>query len=579
MRPRYLAAAGPKPVLETLFSGVEVSGAVPLGEQKVAPALRVWTNASLPLLPLPGERGAVLGSLYRSGSHERVEHVSADLAQRIASTRGRILVDEYWGSYVLLLSYSEEEHVVLRDPSASIPVYYAQVGEAHLYASDYETSALRGLVRGQPDLQFVAQAAVFPFLRTARTGVDAVRELLPGCRHSVTGGCVSIDAVWSAWRFAAADAQFTSFERAAAALRAEALAVVPRQAGGGGRTSLELSGGLDSSIIAAALAQAGVPFNAVTFATVSPDGDERLYARKVARSIGTELHEIGQAEGPLDFTPPAVIQLRPGPSPALQPLHRAFGEFGRANAIDTFVTGAGGDNLFCFLTTASPAIDAARTVGLRQGLATLGDLSEICGCTLWTAARFAVRKALRPSRPPHWPRETDFLTQAAADVLPDDHPWLQAPPGTLPGKREHVRALLHVQHFLDAANSASDARFVHPLLAQPLLELCLRVPSWMWARDGRNRAVARAAFADLLPREILDRRSKGRLESVFIKAFVESRPRLRGLLLDGRLQRLGLLDRAEVERYLAQSGEPADPRYFRVLELSAIELWLRSWSA
>src|SRR5205085_2629923 len=108
------------------------------------------------------------------------------------------------------------------------------------------------------------------------------------------------------------------------------------------------------------------------------------------------------------------------------------------------------------------------------------------------------------------------------------------------GKREHVRAIVHVHHFLDARRGVSDLAFLHPLLAQPLLELCLRIPSWMWARGGRNRAVARAAFRDLLPAEIVNRRAKGRLESLFMKSFMANRNALGDLLLGGRLDAMGM---------------------------------------
>ncbi|HEY7810900.1 MAG TPA: asparagine synthase-related protein [Allosphingosinicella sp.] len=531
----------------------------------------------MPLLTLPGHAGSLLGSLFNRRTHSPVEGISDDLADRISRTKGDVLLENYWGRYLLFLSLGPGRHLVLRDPSGSIPAYHSRSGEMHLYACDFDTSGMSALVDAEPDPGFVAQAVAFPFLRSARTGIAAVRELLPGERRTDSDGTAAIDQAWTPWAYANRDDAFQSFDAAAAALRAEVLSVVPRHAGSAGRTALELSGGLDSSIVAMSLSRGGADFCSVTFATSSPDGDERPYARQVAEAAEVPLDEIGAAEGPLDLSPRAAPSLRPGPSPALQPLHRAFARYGRDKGIDTFVTGAGGDNVFCFLTTAAPALDAWRALGIRQGIATLRDLSEICNCTLWTAARFAGRKLNRPPRPPYWPRELDFLGADAADIRCDGHPWLEAPRGTPVGKREHVRAILHVRHFLDAPNWESDAWFVHPLLAQPLLELCLRVPTWMWTREGRDRAVARSAFAPLLPPEILNRRSKGRLESVFLKAFAANRPHLLDLLSGGRLEAMGLLDRQSVELYLAAPGEPQDQRYFRIFELAAVELWLRSW--
>ena len=117
---------------------------------------------------------------------------------------------------------------------------------------------------------------------------------------------------------------------------------------------------------------------------------------------------------------------------------------------------------------------------------------------------------------------------------------------------------------------------VHPLLAQPLIELCLNIPSWLWARDGRNRAVARQSFAGLLPRQLIERTSKGRLESLFAKAFARSRPALRELLLEGELRRQALVDPALIEAYLKADREPPDDGYIRLFEMAALEQWLQS---
>jgi asparagine synthase (glutamine-hydrolysing) len=110
------------------------------------------------------------------------------------------------------------------------------------------------------------------------------------------------------------------------------------------------------------------------------------------------------------------------------------------------------------------------------------------------------------------------------------------------------------------------------------MEYCLRVPTWLWLKGGRNRAVARAAFAGLLPEEIILRRTKGRLESMCERAYGANRETLTTLLLDGALSKAGLLDRPALETYLRRPGPPPDEAYFRMFDLAALELWLRSGS-
>jgi asparagine synthase (glutamine-hydrolysing) len=59
---------------------------------------------------------------------------------------------------------------------------------------------------------------------------------------------------------------------------------------------------------------------------------------------------------------------------------------------------------------------------------------------------------------------------------------------------------------------------VSPLVSQPLIELCLAIPTWFWCADGQNRAIARKAFAGDLPPPTLARRSRGTSESFILQA-------------------------------------------------------------
>jgi asparagine synthase (glutamine-hydrolysing) len=182
---------------------------------------------------------------------------------------------------------------------------------------------------------------------------------------------------------------------------------------------------------------------------------------------------------------------------------------------------------------------------------------------------------MRPG--PRWRRDPDVLAADAAPTAPEQHPWLQAPHGAAAGKREHIAALLRIQHVIDPDTRLSTLPFLHPLIAQPLMELCLRIPSWLWVRDGHNRAVARRAFRGLLPDEVLDRRSKGRLEGMCLRAYVLHRGEIADLLLGGALREAGLVDPTALEVYLERETPPADALYFRLFELLSAELWLRAW--
>jgi asparagine synthase (glutamine-hydrolysing) len=339
---------------------------------------------------------------------------------------------------------------------------------------------------------------------------------------------------------------------------------------------LQLSGGLDSSIIAAILGQSNVPFDAINYFTPSRDGDERRFARLAAKAAGAQLAEY-------PARPAAAINLslprsyRPLPNLALRPLFATLDEVARRQGSMALVDGSGGDNLFSYLSTTAPAIDAWRCNGLGAAMEALDGLATMCGATLWSAMAATLRRAVRVGRRRGWAGSRLFMRPEAVVERPDPHPWLDLPATTLPGKLEHVEALVSIQHFLDRGQPLIATPMVHPLMAQPLLELCLSIPSWHWLRGGRDRAVARRAMAGILPQAIAGRRAKGRLESLFLQAYVARRKSLADVLLPGHLAAAGIIDRRSLERYLFNAVEPEDTDYVRILEIAALEEWVSAW--
>jgi asparagine synthase (glutamine-hydrolysing) len=569
--PRYLAATGEGEGLRRWLSALVPPRHSPQRLNRVMDTedLVVFASPETPLLPLAEDKGLLIGRLFRGrDSCEPVAALTLSESRHAAWSRGRSLMESTWGGFVAFLRDSEAV-TAIRDPSGSVPVHHRDERGIHIYFSHFEL--VEGLGLGWPgiDETFLRQWLTYPFLRTARTGIEGFTEVLPGTGRTTGRGAAVVETIWTPWRAAAPEKQVQDFEEAARRLRDVALATVPVQLAAIQNPVLELSGGLDSSIVAACLSQSGCSFRAANFVTILPDGDERHYARRVAEAVGFELAELREDELPLDLSPPKRRTLRPGLSPVLQPLRRALARHARQTGAGDFVTGAGGDNLFCYLTTTAPILDASSTLGLRAAAATLQDVATLGECTIWRAGRLALRKRVRQKKRPAWKEDRRFLAPAGIADQPDLHPWLDRPPGALPGKIEHVESLVRVQHFLEPQYPSGET-IHHPLLNQPLTELCLAIPSWLWVRGGRNRAVARAAFADLLPAEIVRRRTKGRLESMCARAYSANRVKLAELLLDGELRKRRLLDAAQVGAYLRIDGRPPDDGFYRVFDLVAV---------
>lgn len=567
MKLRFLAASGPAGALERVerrIASISDGGLVPLLEER---SLRAWTVTGTPTLLAADGSAALVGLLFDRATGTRRTALPNEPSVE------EILRDS-WGPYVFLAA-AGGGHLVLRDPSGAIPVYYAEAGGLQVYASDAALLELAWPQPFRPDLDFIRHWLTYPFLRAARTGAQGVSELLPGTCLRAGPSTREILQAWSPFAFTGRDKASAGFEDAAAALRAEILRTVPALATAAGEVAVQLSGGLDSSIVAAALHSKGVGFRALTFATLGPDGDERRYAGEMARRCGASLTELIEEPSRLVLEPAAAGPLRPPANPLLQTLHRAIGVQLALLGRDVVLDGAGGDNVFASLNTASPAIDAFRREGSAAAVRTLGDVAQVHVCTFWAAARSALRR-LRRGDPSRWPRDTSFLADGAAPSAPEPHPWLAHRPDLLPGTADHLRMIAGIFHFLaDPAPMA--AVTLHPLLAQPILETCLSIPSWLWIAGGRDRAVAREAFRGLVPDTILERRRKGSLESMLMKNYMSGRPLLERLLLEGRLTECGIINSAAVAAYLRQPSEPRDARYIRIVEIAAAEQWLRSF--
>lgn len=571
MHLRFLAAAGDEAALDR--TSLAVDARQPNDGRLIrrdGPGLRIWTDAQTPLLASTDATAFLVGQLFQRGSGRSVEQ----LDRRWSEDK---VLQEFWGNYALFTCQGRNQHRVLRDPSGAVPVYHYARNDLNLYASDADM--LRAAITSElrPDPDFVRHWLSFSGLRTARAGLVGVRELLPGEARTVSRDGAETRLAWNPWRFAAPREPFSSFEEAATRLRKEILSTVPIHVPDGDDPVLQLSGGLDSSIVASALAHAARPFRAVTFATRSADGDERAFARIVASSSSAPLAELTEGRRTTQLELSGPPSFRPPPNAVLQPMKQDLADHLAASGATLVLGGAGGDNVFCLLSSASPALDALRQAGVRQAVATLRDVAEQANCTVWTAALAALRKARRAPTRRYWRRDLSFLAPAAAPGEPERHPWLDAPKGALPGKKEHVEAIVSIHHFLDGLSSATGAAYLHPLLSQPVMELCLGIPSWQWIRGGRDRAVARQAFTGLVPDEILRRRNKGRLESMYVQAYMAARRQLEDHLLHGELHRLRIIDRESVRTYLRVTAEPRDTGYIRLFELAAMESWLRSW--
>ncbi len=479
----------------------------------------------------------------------------------------------YWGNYVAFSAHEAGQFEVLRAPLTGMPLYWIRIDKSLVCFSHLALVERLGLDL-KVDWDFVRHSLAYRGLRTARTGLAGVSELLAGTRLHV-GNATRVETIWSPWNFVEAD-RLCDAAVWAPELEQRAIDCIASWAAGRPGILLELSGGLDSSIVAAGLAASGADFVGVTVATASADGDERRYARDVAERCGIRLIEASHDDALIDLArAPAHLAPRPAAYGVLHGFDVAIGEAMHDLGRPALFSGIGGDNVFAYSHSIAPALDAWSQFGPGLTvLRVLRDVAQVTDTTIWHAASAAIRRWRRGAAYAGWARETNFTMTELLPSAPELHPWQMGTDGMAIGKRQHVDALIRITDFLDRPDRWYDQDVIAPLLSQPLVELCLSIPSWNWIEGGRDRSVARTAFAARLPASVITRRSKGRLETMCAAAFLKDRERLVPLLLEGRLAHAGLLDRRAIKAYFARGDVDTDFGHFRLMEIADLELWI-----
>jgi asparagine synthase (glutamine-hydrolysing) len=252
-------------------------------------------------------------------------------------------------------------------------------------------------------------------------------------------------------------------------------------------------------------------------------------------------------------------------------------------------SGAGGDGIF-FQARAELAVsDFLFDHGAGRNLLRVAvDAARISRKSVWPLLSGAVRARLFPRRW-HPLQYTGGLSRSlvSADVMASAvdnpkliHPWYAdfSTRGVPPGVLWHVLSISSAPMYYSSFDGGPYPERTLPLMSQPLIEVCLRTPTYVLIKSGMDRATARRAFAADLPREIIKRRNKGRVDQHLRNALDANLPFVRDLLLNGRLVKEGLLDKKNLELYLTREHSPADYQYSGILqEHICVEAWLLKW--
>lgn len=487
---------------------------------------------------------------------------------------------DVWGRYVgLKLNVNGQIVSAYRDPSGALD---AIVWFAHglTFIASEPPDWLVATVRPRWRIAYdrIPAALVDPVLASDELLLEDVRSLLPGALIDLPDG----DPLMM-WRPAQVARHGLAHQRsnseAARLLRRTVEHTVGCLAGAGGVVAAEVSGGFDSSVVAACLAGTSKADIRLWLNAYGPDaaGDERRYVEALAQELGIEASFAVRRDEPLSLD--WLERMPQGVRPSLAALdgpHDA--DWARRlllSGAQSLFTGKGGDALFVQPMTQAVFTDLWMKRPWRAmsspGLVRIARHTEQ---SVWTLVRDAIAHQSVP--PPLDAVPTDLFPRPTCAL---GHPWLEDFTGLGPAKAYQIMGLAHGLTVYGQSLKTETVEPVHPLLAQPIVEVCLGLPIEQLTLMRRDRALARRAFADRLPPLICNRRSKGELSGYFGRMIADGLGAVRPWLLEGRLAAEGLINRTAFENLLQRDSLAWRGGYVEVLTAIAFEGWIRAWEA
>jgi asparagine synthase (glutamine-hydrolysing) len=559
-------------------------------------------------ITLPDNRGVIFGALYQSLERSRgnwpaiIRSIPENEAEAIIRSAGRSMMHDYWGYYVVALLHSDNScWLVIRSPASPLPCFEASMGGLTVFFSGIEDFAALEFMPLSVNWDCIAaQVAGGDYL----TNETALKEI-----SSVEGGeCVQCrpdgrfkTAYWDP-RYFLADRSHKRFSEATRTVRDTAEYCVNALASPYSHILVTLSGGLDSSIVLSSLSRSPHRpcITAINYNSRGT-GDERRFARSMARTVNCKLVERSRNQElnlrRIDECNRTVRPVLNFSAPDTEARNIALARELNASAI---FNGELGDNVFGSNPGPGSLVECIRTFGLgRQYLSVAVDYAMLKKQSLWMTFASTLRECRDIAGNPDFTSWMEIrrhygLNRARSLMLASPetldrcgtmggrfvHPWLMQSRRIAPGAYTLLFGLIAVTStsYHSPFSGPSDPPQISPLVSQPLIEAALRIPAYLHCKHGQNRPVARAAFADVLPAQILQRGLGKGGPTLWAKDVVENnRGFLLEYLMDGILVRQRLIDRQKLETALSPRIVKSTVIVGDILAKLYIEAWLKKW--
>jgi len=541
----------------------------------------------------------IRGELEKRGVHFRT---SSDTEVLLASYRafGPSCLDRLRGMFAFAIWDTVERTLFLaRDRVGKKPLYYRIDKDGLAFASEPKAFFADVGFEPHPARRAVALYLAYGYVPSPWSAFEGVHKLPPAHYGIFKNGRLEVSRYWQLRYLPKVDltegeAVERLLELLRDAVRLRLISDVPLGA--------FLSGGIDSSVVVALMAQLSKgPVNTFSIGFEEEEFDELRYARLVAERYGTRHEEF---------------VVRPDALAILPKLVRHYGEpFADSSAIPTYylseltrrhvtvaLNGDAGDENFAGYTRYVPMPKAelyGRTpAGVRRVLAKIARAVPVPAHSASLSARAARWVQVMQGDRQHRYAESmmcldsalrrrvytpEFLAEAEtpdpADVVLDAYAASEA--------EDFVEATMHadIQTYLpgdilvkvDIATMAHGLEGRSPFLDHRLMEFAATLPAHLKLHGREKKYLLRRAARQLVPASLLERPKKG--FSIPIARWLRGdlRNMAFDVLLSRRAAERGITSRSRVEGLLRDHCEGRYEWHTQLWTLLVLELWFREF--
>jgi asparagine synthase (glutamine-hydrolysing) len=555
---------------------------------------------------LAADRGCVVGQLFQKADSNpsalTPASLSADESDRIVETAGQHLLENYWGRYIAFVLEPASHAVhILRDPTGALPCFLARHEGVQIAFSQLEDFTRLGLRSLSINWKFIHAFLTGRDPQSVCTGLNEVQQIRQGERLTLSrSGEISRQLAWNPMLFAA----LNPLANAAAAIeqaRTTTQMCIKAWADSYDSVVLRYSAGFDSAVVLSCLRRAKPNTRLFGLHYFDPpaSANEAAYLQRslasATKSRRDDFHLLSVARSHAEVRLDTLLKVRQFPCPQHyrnrltgEPLDSVLAEERGAVLFDGFY----GNQLFLTDTLLAPTDylfdhpEPPASSGFR-------DPASDPTAVLWAAFSNALRMGLISANNTAAlsPAEYPLLKAAVINALakePQDYTksyWAQQMTyGIAPGKTVHIRGMCLPAN-MNAAHLAGDSTDrISPLVSQPLMELFLRIPTYVLNHGGLDRGITRAAFVEELPPELqngsVEIGHRANQSEVHRTVLLHNQQFLFDVLLDGHLAQEQLINRPLAERALVDLRDGRALANIDLLEVFLdAEIWIHSISS